>query len=376
MDFRRTELWGFGALALFAATTALPEVAPRQIASASSWRVLPVFGGGYVQNVVVAPSNPSRWYTYVDVGGPYRSDDGGRSWKPIHAAMPPEMRDVWADHVRALSVDPRNAETFVIAAGDRFAKPAGVYITRDGGRTFRQTLTARFYGDGNRRWMGQCMARNPRNPNILFCGEDWDGIFRSDDGGETWRKMGLERTWITDIRIDPDYPDTLYVCAPKLPMSRQIRPGDPRERETGFFRSDDGGETWQRSPTEAIPSETVQIAGQPPIVLNDGNNWSGAAEVPADAQWTYDTPAGYISSESGSIAKTVTFSHPVRKIPVGEASIEWVDDNNAAGLRPESVRINLLADNVICYTPRTAKGTTVSWGDLLVPMYRKGSLTG
>ena len=119
----------------------------------------------------------------------------------------------------------------------------------------------------------------------------------------------------------------------------------------------------------------VTIAGQPPIVLNSGNNWSGAAEVPADAQWAYDTPEGYERSESGSVAKTVTFRHPVKKIPVGEASIEWVDDNNAAGLRPESVRINLLADNVICYTPRTVKGTTVSWGDLLVPMYRKGSST-
>ena len=232
----------------------------------SPWKVLPVFGGGYVQNVVVAPTNPLRWYTYVDVGGPYRSDDGGRTWRPLHAWMPLEMRDVWADHVRALSVDPRDADTFVMAAGDRFAKPAGVYITHDGGRTFRQALTARFYGDGNRRWMGQCLARNPANPDILYCGEDWNGIFRSDDGGETWRKLGLERTWITDIRIDPAYPDTIYVCAPKLPMSRQIRPGDPTERETGFFRSDDGGATWHRSPSEAIPSETAQIAGQPRLV--------------------------------------------------------------------------------------------------------------
>ena len=232
----------------------------------SSWHVLPVFGGGYVQNVVIAPSNPSRWYTYVDVGGPYRSDDGGRTWAPIHAAMPPKMRDIWADHVRALSVDPRDADTFVIAAGDRFAKPAGVYITHDGGRTFRHTLTARFYGDGNLRWAGQCMARHPTNPDILYCGEDWDGIFRSDDNGETWRNLGLKEMLITDIRLDPSNPSTIYVCAPGLKPGRQDPNSKSHVRGKGFFRSTDGGATWHQSPANDVPTETAQIAGSPRIV--------------------------------------------------------------------------------------------------------------
>ena len=234
--------------------------------SASPWRVLPVFGGGYVLNALIAPSDPSRWYNYVDIGGPYRSDDGGATWRPLHASMPIDMRAINADHVRALSIDPRDADSFVMAAGDRFAKPAGVYVSRDGGRTFRKTLTARFYGDGNRRWMGQCMARHPKNPDVLVCGEDWDGLFRSDDNGETWRCLGLQETWISDVRWDADNPERLYVCAPKLPMSRQIRPEDPRTRKTGFFRSDDGGATWHCLLTEDIPTETIQMAGSPRIV--------------------------------------------------------------------------------------------------------------
>ena len=314
----------------------------------SPWHVLPVFGGGYVQNVVVAPSNPMRWYTYVDVGGPYRSDDGGRTWTPLHANMPVSMRDIWADHVRALSVDPRDADSFVMAAGDRFAKPAGVYVSRDGGHTFRQTLKARFYGDGNRRWMGQCMARHPANPDVLVCGEDWDGIFRSDDNGETWRLLGLERTWITDIRFDPDDPQRLYVCAPKLPMSRQIRPDDPRTREIGFFRSDDGGETWRKLSDDS-PSETAQIAGSPRIVglfadrhvrVSDdgGETWrsfeEGLSIRPDDAKLEYVDDGRYqalaagpdfwlVGNTRGAVFRRSTSDDTWR--PVGRAAAELGD---------------------------------------------------
>lgn len=241
----------------------------------SSWRPLPAFGGGTVLNAFVAPSDPSRWYAFCDVCGPYRSDDGGKSWIPLHASgMPLEMRQsLRADEVRDLSIDPRDAETFVMVGGDKFDKPAGAYISHDGGRTFRRTLTARFYGDGDRRRLGRCLARHPANPDVLVCGEDWDGLFRSDDGGETWRPLGLEKMWITDIRWDADISDRLYVCAPGLPIrvSRHHNGDAPREREAGFFRSDDGGATWSRLSGES-PLETAQIPGSQRIVgiFDDG----------------------------------------------------------------------------------------------------------
>ena len=118
-------------------------------------------------------------------------------------------------------------------------------------------------------------------------------------------------------------------------------------------------------------SVTMQIAGQS-VVLNDGNNWTGEAEAAADAQWTVAAQTGYTVSEFGSVAKTVIYRHPV-KTTTKTASIVWVDDENAAGLRPESVRINLLADNVICRAPRTAAKDTasISWENL--PLHKKGS---
>ena len=250
------------------------ETAAEEPSESFSWRPLPVFGGGTVLNALISPSNPSRWYAICDVCGPYRSDDGGQSWQPLHARMPIGMRDIRADEVRDLSIDPRDADSFAMVAGGSFDSPAGVYVTRDGGSTFRRTLTARFYGNGDSRRLGRCLARHPTNLDILVCGEDWDGLFRSDDNGETWHPLGLEKTWITDIRWDADDSERLYVCAPDLPVriGGIIRAWNPHEREAGFFRSDDGGATWGRLSGES-PFETAQIPGSPRMVgIFDGRH--------------------------------------------------------------------------------------------------------
>ena len=238
------------------------------VEAAAPWRPLPVFGGGTVLNAMIAPSEPSRWYSFCDVCGPWRSDDGGESWTALDARMPLEMRSVRADEVRDLSIDPRDADSFVMAGGRFFENPGGIYVTRDGGRTFRRTLQARFYGDGNRRRLGRCIARNPANPDVIVCGEDWDGLFRSNDNGETWRPIGLERTWITDVRWDAGNPGRLYACAPDLPVGNR---GADHQRESGFFRSDDGGATWRKLSDES-PLELAQMAGSPSLVgiFDDG----------------------------------------------------------------------------------------------------------
>lgn len=97
------------------------------------WKVFPIYGGGYVQNVCMAESDPNRWYCYVDVGGPYRSDDAGAHWYPLHGNFTVAQRAKCADHVRTLSVDPRDADSLVLASGNRFDRPAGVFVSRDGG---------------------------------------------------------------------------------------------------------------------------------------------------------------------------------------------------------------------------------------------------
>jgi hypothetical protein len=153
----------------------------------SPWKVLPMFGGGYVQNVIQCPSNPDRFYSYVDVGGPYRSDDRCRTWIPIHANMPVDMRQRGMGQIRSLSVDPRDADSIVIASGGTAVRAGGLAVSRDAGRTWKVTAKACFYGNCHARMTGCVLDRNPFNPDELVAGEDWSGIFVSRDNGETWR---------------------------------------------------------------------------------------------------------------------------------------------------------------------------------------------
>ena len=230
-------------------------------ADESAGTVLPCFGGGYVQNVVIAPSDPNIWYTYVDVGGPYRSDDAGRHWRPLHGNIAAEHRNMAGDCPRSLDVDPRNADSFVMCSGGGYSRPSGIFVSRDGGKSFRKTRTARFEGNGPCRAYGLVLARNPFNPDELLAGEDWDGVARSCDNGESWQVTGLEHHFLRDIRYDRNVKGRVYACAPEVKGRLK---GD-RTYGQGFYRSDDGGLTW-RKVNEASPGEVCQIAGDAGLV--------------------------------------------------------------------------------------------------------------
>lgn len=254
------------------APAARPAGAAAACTQASSpWKVLPIYGGGYVQNVVIAPSNPDVWYCYVDVGGPYRSDDRGMSWRPLHQNYLPSQTARSAACTRSLSVDPRDADNFVLVSGNQYDRPAGAFVSRDGGRTFRQTLFGRFYGNGPNRPSGLCLARNPSNPDELIAGEDMDGLFLSEDNGETWRLTGPKGHWFTDIKYDQAVPGRVYACA-SAPLKRVMASARcqrafklDRGRKTGFYVSADGGRVWTRLSDDA-PAELVQVKGNGDLV--------------------------------------------------------------------------------------------------------------
>ena len=247
-----------------------------------NWRVLPCWGGGYALGVRMAPSNPDVWYACVDVGAPYRSADGGRTWRALHQNFTLTQRSRRADQVRSLSVDPRDPDSFVLVSGNARGYPGGMFVSRDGGRSFRQTGTARFHGQGEIRNYGNVVVRNPFAPDELVAGEDMDGLFFSRDNGESWiaAEPALDACWFTDIRYDPDVKGRVYACAPAF----------SEKEKGGFFRSEDGGRSWRKA-ADVSPTRTVQLKGDRTIV----GAFRGAGlkrSVDGGATWSDDGLAG------------------------------------------------------------------------------------
>ncbi|MGI5870114.1 MAG: hypothetical protein ACOX9C_11815 [Kiritimatiellia bacterium] len=273
--------------------------------AASDWSALPIYGGGYVQNVIIAPSKPTVWYAFVDVGGPYRSDDSGGWWRPLHGNFPAADRAVCADQVRSMSVDPRDEDNFILVGGASFDRPAGAYVSRDGGRSFRRTLTARFHVNGGGRGGGNLLDRDPFDPDRVVAASDWDGVFMSSDNGETWEGSGLSGSLFCDIRFDRQIRDRLYACA--------VMPRDAGDRDyaTGFFRSEDGGSTWTKLLDEA-PIEVCQFRGGTEIVgyFNEsgevrlshdgGETWMDYGEgLAVRTSWNHAAVGNYLAFGAG-----------------------------------------------------------------------------
>lgn len=255
--FRSVVFAGCAAVAFGVAGAACAE----SEAASLPWRVAPLYGGGYFQQVVISPSDPNVWYCYVDVGGPYRSDDAGANWRPLHSNFSAGDRHFNADHVRSLSVDPRACDSFVFCGGDNPATPAGIYVSRDGGRHVSRRKVAKFYGNGPDRSSGLVLARNPRNPDELVAASDVDGIFRTTDNGETWSAVGGRNARFTDIRYDRTRPNRIHASAPVV-----------KGREgSGYWRSEDAGKSWARVSGDA-PREMMQLPGRNEIVASFGRS--------------------------------------------------------------------------------------------------------
>jgi photosystem II stability/assembly factor-like uncharacterized protein len=246
----------FGAPFAVHAADAWPEAPAHR--HYGEWRSAIFGGGGYLVNLAVPDPAQPIMYVHSDVGGVYRSDDAGRSWKMLHGSWP--AREGIYD-CADINADPRDPDTVLAAVGSIWFAPHGLLRSSDGGQTWAEVLSARFYGNGKFRPDGRVLARAPLEPDRIYAGSGGDGFFISEDGGKSWSKRGLELVNIVHVQPDPVQPDTLWVCAqPYQPFNSKVA------FLGGFYRSDDAGRTWEKlheeSPTEIVlDREGAQMLG-------------------------------------------------------------------------------------------------------------------
>ena len=184
------------------------------VAAASEWQLIGPEGGN-VRSLAYDPGNPNRILLGTSAGQLFISQDGGNSWA-IFAHIG-AGDDYVFDHI---VFDPTNPAIVYAAAWGLFNdNEGGVFRSDDGGRTWRELMGV--HGKSIR-----ALAMAPSDHNTLVIGA-LDGVFRTQDGGATWERISPENSAAIEnhsslrnfvsVAIDPENPDVIYAGTRHLP---------------------------------------------------------------------------------------------------------------------------------------------------------------
>ncbi len=197
--------------------------------------------GGRVTALAVDPTNPQVIYLGAADGGIWKSTDGGAHWQPVADDLP-------SLSIGALAVGPDG--TVYVGTGEANSSGdsydgTGLYRSQDGGQTWQ------YLGLGRTRHIGRIVI-HPQNPQVLYVAamgalyspDSSRGVYRSTDGGQTWQRVLFvsDSTGCIDLVINPSNPQVLYAA-----LWERIRHPDRRVMggpTSGIYRSEEGGTTW------------------------------------------------------------------------------------------------------------------------------------
>ncbi len=223
--------------------------------SAMRWRQIGPTRAGRARALAGVPSQPNVFYIGFDNGGVWRSTDYGSTWVPLFDHEP-------TGSIGAIAVAPSNPNIIYVGAGAGIIRPDlavgdGMYRSSDGGKTWRHLGLQQSQ-------MIAMIDVDPKDPNRLFVaalGHPYGpnaerGIFRSTDGGETFQKVLYKDDYTSgsDVRIDPNDPSIVY--ATLWPQQQSYLEGAAfgTSSETGgIFKSTDGGTNWRKL-TDGLPA--------------------------------------------------------------------------------------------------------------------------
>ncbi|MDQ6823164.1 MAG: hypothetical protein M3Z07_01495 [Candidatus Eremiobacteraeota bacterium] len=251
------------------------------------WREIgPALPGGRVAGVAGSATDANLYYLGSAGGGIWKSADSGETW---HAVF--EKQKVSA--IGAIAIDPTNNE--VVWAGTGESNPRndvtygdGIYKTADGGKTWKNV------GLGGTRHISRILI-DPKNPNHVIVGALGDvfgdstdrGVYVTDDGGTTWSKtlyLG-PMSGASDLAMDTQNPNVVY--AGMWQFRRQPWTTQSGGPDDGLYRSSDGGRTWTKLTGHGLPSGITGRIGLA-VAPSDGNRVYALIESSEGILWRSD----------------------------------------------------------------------------------------
>ncbi|MGI9107875.1 MAG: VPS10 domain-containing protein [Pyrinomonadaceae bacterium] len=219
----------------------------------------PAFTSGRVVGVAVDPKNKSAYYVAAASGGVWKTTNAGTTWTPVFDSE-------GSYSIGVVTLDPKNPLTVWVGTGENNSQRSvsygnGVYRSDDGGRSWKHM------GLKTSEHIGRIVI-DPRDSNTVYVaaqGPLWGpggerGLYKTTDNGKTWNQIlkVSENTGVTDVVIDPQNPDTLYAAA--YMRRRHVFTMVNGGPESALYKSTDAGATWSKL-TRGLPATDMGRIG-------------------------------------------------------------------------------------------------------------------
>jgi photosystem II stability/assembly factor-like uncharacterized protein len=265
------------------------QIADSAALSTVTWRNLGPQRGGRSVAVAGSASRPQEYYMGTTGGGVFKTTDGGDTWNPVSDRY-------FGGTIGAIAVSESNPDVVYVGGGEfpirgNVSHGDGVYKSTDAGRTWtymglvetRQIAKIRIH------------PRNPDVVYVAALGPVFGpspnrGVFKSTDGGKTWNKVLFrnDTTGAVDLSMDPNNPEVLYAglwTAYRKPW--QLVSGGSG---SGIFKSVDGGRTWKELTRN--PGMPAGIIGNVGVSVSPANSQRVFAIIEADSGGVFRSDDG------------------------------------------------------------------------------------
>ena len=338
------------ALALPVCSTAAEHSESRMTAEAFSGLELRTIGpalmSGRIADIAIHPTDASVWYVAVGSGGVWKTVNAGTTWEPI-------FDNETSYSTGCIAIDPANPEVVWVGTGENVGGRHvgygdGIYRSEDGGANWTRM------GLDETQHLSKILI-HPEDSKTLWVaaqGPLWSpggqrGLYKTTDGGATWANVLSAGEWtgVTDVVIDPRDPDVLYAATWQHHRTvAALIDGGP---ESGIHRTTDGGETWTRL-TEGLPEGNMgkiglAVSPQKPDVLYAAielDNTTGGVWRSTNRGATWEKRSDAVAGATGPhyYQELVASPHAFDRIYLMDVRVQVSDDGgkNFRRLKEES----------------------------------------
>jgi photosystem II stability/assembly factor-like uncharacterized protein len=219
----------------------------------------PSYSSGRISDIAIHPSDENIWYVATGSAGVWKTVNAGITWKPV-------FENQTSYSIGCVTIDPSNPHTVWVGTGENTGGRHvgfgdGVYVSHDDGETWTNT------GLKQSGHIAKIII-HPKNSAVVWVaaqGPLWNkggerGIYKSTDGGKTWRRTLYVNEWTgaTDLAIDPENPNVLYAAT--WQRHRTVASFIGGGPGSGIYKSTDGGETWVKL-SKGLPQSRLGKTG-------------------------------------------------------------------------------------------------------------------